>query len=105
MADYYSVLANAIARLPHSTPEARRQLYERTRQLLLTHLQNVHPALATADIERQLAAFDSAFAEIEVQFTIDAAVKTSPAGSDTTTPAARDETTSALPPPSPLQRI
>jgi hypothetical protein len=105
VADYYSFLANLIARLPRSTAGARRQLYERARQLLLTHLQNVHPALPTADIERQLAAFDSAFAEIEVEFTIDAALKTSPPGSGTASPEARDEITSAAPSTSPPQQI
>jgi len=105
MADYYSLLADAIARLPHSTPETRHQLYERTRQLLLTHLQNSRRPLTTADIEHQLAAFDSAFAEIEVQLAIDAALKTSPPHSGTNASPAGEETISAVPPVSPPQRF
>jgi heat shock protein HtpX len=105
VADYYSLLANAIDRLPHSTPDTRRQLYERARRVLLTHLQNAQPALAAADMERQLAAFDSAVAEIEVEFAIGAALKTSPPTPDTASPEARDGTTSAAPSVSPPQRI
>lgn len=103
MADYHSLLATEIARLPHSTPEARRQLYERMRQLLFAQLQNTRPPLSTADIERQLASFDSAAAQIEVELTVDAALKTSPTGSGAITPGARDETTSAVPSASPPQ--
>jgi heat shock protein HtpX len=105
MADYYSLLADAIARLPHSTPEMRRQLYQRTRQLLLTHLQNSRRPLTTADIEYQLSAFDRAFAEIEVQFAIDAALKTSPPHSGTNASPAAEETIPAVPPASPPQRF
>ncbi len=105
MADYYFLLADAIARLPHSTPETRRQLYQRTRQPLLTHLQDSRRPLTTADIEHQLAAFDSAFAEIEVQFAIDAALKTSPPHSGANAPAAREEIILAIPPASPPQRF
>lgn len=78
MADYHSLLVDAIVRLPESTPETRRQLYLRTRQLLLTHLQDSRRLIPPVEIERQLAAFDYAFAEIEIELSIDAALKPSP---------------------------
>ena len=103
MADYYSLLADAFARLPQSTPETRYRLYERTRQLLLTHLQNSRRALTAAEIEHQLAVFDSAFAQIETQFAIDAALRTSRSHSGANTPPVREESLSTVVPASPAE--
>ncbi|QAY94761.1 hypothetical protein CWB41_02570 [Methylovirgula ligni] len=65
MADYYPLLAKAVAGLPNSTPETRRAVYERARKALLGQLQSLQPPVPEADLRRESEALDAAVARIE----------------------------------------
>jgi len=52
MADYYPLIARAVAGLEKNTGENRRALYERARAALLTQLRSLTPALNESDITR-----------------------------------------------------
>ena len=67
MAEYYPLLAKAVAGLQNSTPETRRAVYERARKALLTQLQNLRPPVPAADIARETQALDMAMARIEAE--------------------------------------
>jgi hypothetical protein len=67
MADFYPVLARAVAALPVNTPETRRSIYERARGALLGQLQSLQPPLPEADIARQSDALTLAAARIEAE--------------------------------------
>ena len=45
MADYYSVMARAVSRLPSKTDEARHAIYERARTALREALRDYEPPL------------------------------------------------------------
>ena len=49
MADYYPLIARAVAGLDKNTGENRRALYERARGALVNQLRGVEPALEEAD--------------------------------------------------------
>lgn len=87
MADYYPLIARAIAGLdPGSPGEARRALYERARTALIAQLRNVQPPLTEAEITRERLALEEAVRRVEA----DAAKRARPdLRSDTTrTPSA-----------------
>lgn len=67
MADYYPLLARAVAALPDSTPETRRVIYERARKALIGQLRRVDPPVPEADIQRENDALDEAIARLEVE--------------------------------------
>jgi hypothetical protein len=67
MAEYYPLLAKAIAGLPNSTPETRRAVYERARKALLAQLQNLQPPLPETDVAHETQALDAAVARIEAE--------------------------------------
>jgi hypothetical protein len=69
MAEYYPLLAKAIAGLPNSTPDMRRAVYERARKALLTQLQSLQPPVPEADIARETEALDMAMARLEAELT------------------------------------
>ncbi len=75
MADYYSLLARAVAALPQSSRETRAAVFERARKALLTQLRAIQPPVAEADIAAEGRALDEAIARIEAE----AAAKASPA--------------------------
>lgn len=70
MADYYPLIAKAVAGLDKSTGETRRALYDRARTALLAQLRGVEPALSEPDITRERLALEEAIrkAEAEVAF-------------------------------------
>jgi hypothetical protein len=69
MADYYSLLAKAVANLPNkSMPSARRAIYERARKALIGQLRTLEPALAEADVKREETALDAAIQRLEALF-------------------------------------
>jgi len=58
MADYYPLIARAVAGLEKNTGENRRALYERARAALLTQLRSLTPALNESDITRERLALE-----------------------------------------------
>jgi len=67
MADYYPLVARAVAGLEKNTGEARRALYERARAALVAQLRASEPPLAEADITRERLALEEAIRRIETE--------------------------------------
>jgi hypothetical protein len=67
MADYYPLIAKAVAGLDKSTGEVRRALYERARTALVTQLRGVLPALSESDITRERLALEEAIRKVEAE--------------------------------------
>ena len=67
MADYYPLIAKAVAGLDKGTGEARRALYERARSALVTQLRGVSPALSESDITRERLALEEAIRKVEAE--------------------------------------
>ena len=67
MADYYPLIAKAVAGLDKSTGEARRFLYERARTALVAQLRGVVPALSESDITRERLALEEAIRKVEAE--------------------------------------
>lgn len=66
MADYYPLIARAIAGLDASaTGEARRALYERARTALIAQLRGVEPPLSESEITRERLALEEAVRKVE----------------------------------------
>ncbi|PZU92898.1 MAG: histidine kinase [Chelatococcus sp.] len=68
MADFYPILARAIAGLPDSTPETRNAIYDRARTALVAQLRGLDPPLGEAEIMRERLALDEAVARLEVEY-------------------------------------
>ncbi|WP_051953335.1 hypothetical protein [Methylocapsa aurea] len=68
MADYYPLLAKAVAGLPNSTPESRHAIYERARKALFGQLRNLDPPIPESDIEREGQALEAAVVQLEAEF-------------------------------------
>jgi hypothetical protein len=66
MADYYSVIARAVSRLPRKTDEARRAIYERARTALRETLGNFDPPLSETELANEEATLDAAICVVEV---------------------------------------
>src|ERR1700754_3388486 len=68
MADYYPLIARAIAGLDPSAPgEARRALYERARAALIAQLRSVQPPLSESEITRERLALEEAVRKVEAE--------------------------------------
>jgi hypothetical protein len=67
MADYYPLLAKAIAGLPDSADEARRAIYERARGALFGQLRKLEPPVPEEAIEREAQALEVAVARLETE--------------------------------------
>src|ERR1700753_2598277 len=66
MADYYPLIARAIAGLDPSAPgESRRALYERARSALIAQLRSVDPPLSESDITRERLSLEEAVRKVE----------------------------------------
>ena len=65
MADYYPLIARAVAGLDKNTGDARRVLYERARQALVAQLRGVTPALDESDVTRERLALEEAIRKVE----------------------------------------
>jgi hypothetical protein len=66
MADYYPLIARAIAGLDPSAPgESRRALYERARSALIAQLRSVQPALSESEITRERLSLEEAVRKVE----------------------------------------
>src|SRR5882672_653580 len=68
MADYYPLVAKAIAGLEKNTGEGRRALYERARTALVGQLRGMNdPALTEAEITRERLALEEAIRKVEAE--------------------------------------
>src|SRR5437016_7619585 len=68
MADYYPLVAKAIAGLEKNTGEGRRALYERARTALVGQLRSMtDPALTEAEITRERLALEEAIRKVEAE--------------------------------------
>jgi lipoprotein-anchoring transpeptidase ErfK/SrfK len=65
LTDYYSILSRAVASLDSNTGQARDQLFERARRMLLTQIQNDRARWTDAQAEAEVANFDAATDRIE----------------------------------------
>jgi formiminotetrahydrofolate cyclodeaminase len=63
MADYYSVIARAVSRLPSKTDEAKQAIYERARAALRKALRS---PFSEAELEAEQAALEFAISMVEV---------------------------------------
>src|SRR6516162_6221528 len=67
MADYYSLIARAVAVLEKNSGENRRALYERARAALLAQLRGLTPALDESDITRERLALEESIRKVEAE--------------------------------------
>ena len=66
MADYYPLIARAIAGLDPAAPgESRRALYERARAALIAQLRSVQPSLSESEITRERLSLEEAVRKVE----------------------------------------
>jgi hypothetical protein len=65
MADYYPLIARAVAGLKDNAGESRRSLYERARTALITQLRSIDPPLSESDITRERLALEEAVRKVE----------------------------------------
>src|ERR1700730_6835390 len=68
MADYYPLVAKAIAGLERNTGEGRRALYERARSALVAQLRGMSdPALTEAEITRERLSLEEAIGKVAAE--------------------------------------
>ncbi|MDI1266877.1 MAG: hypothetical protein PS018_26790 [bacterium] len=81
MADYYPLIARAIAGLDPSAPgESRRALYERARTALIAQLRSVEPPLSESEITRERLSLEEAVRKVESEAAQRARDASRPAG-------------------------
>ena len=68
MADFYPILARAVAGLPDTSAASRQAIYERARAALVAQLRSLDPPLGEAEIMRERLALDEAVARIEADY-------------------------------------
>jgi hypothetical protein len=69
MADYYPLIARAVAGLDQTaTGEQRRALYERARSALIAQLRGVQPPLSESDITRERLTLEEAIRKVEQEW-------------------------------------
>ncbi len=105
MAEYYPLLAKAVAGLPNATPEMRRAVYERARKALLGQLNSLDPPLAETDVARETEALDGAVARLEAELTaLNGHAAEKPQAAPPAMPAPKAPARAAPPPISPTSR-
>lgn len=68
MADYYSLVKKAVARLDPDAPiESRRALYERARVAQLANLRTISPPLSEPEITHEQLALEEALRRVEAE--------------------------------------
>jgi hypothetical protein len=67
MADYYPLIARAVAGLEKNTGDARRALYERARAALVAQLRSVNPPLSENDVTRERLALEESIRKVEAE--------------------------------------
>ncbi len=65
MADYYPLIARAVAGLDKNTGEARRALYERARSALVAQLRSTKPPMSESEITKERLALEEAIRRVE----------------------------------------
>src|SRR3979411_1431275 len=65
MADYYPLIARAVAALAKNTGDGSRTLYERARAALVAQLRGVTPALDESDVTRERLSLEEAIRKVE----------------------------------------
>lgn len=65
MADFYPVLARAVSQLPVDAPQARRDLYDHARAILIAQLRKLDPDVSPPEVMREQAALESAIRKVE----------------------------------------
>ena len=68
MADYYSVISQAVSGLPGNTYEARRALYDRARAALQETLRKHDPPLSEIALANEQSAFEAAIRKVETEW-------------------------------------
>lgn len=68
MADFYPILARAVAGLPDKSPPARQAVYDRARTALVAQLRSLDPPLGEAEIMRERLSLDEAMAKVEADY-------------------------------------
>ncbi len=103
MADFYPILARAVAGLPDTSAAARQAIYDRARAALVAQLRSLDPPLGEAEIMRERLSLDEAVARIEAdyddtppRFELEAPLEAGPALAEPLPPAA-----APAPPPAP----
>ena len=67
MADYYSIIANAVSALDWNTEDARQRLYERARAALIAEMRGADPPLNQSDILVARISLEEAIGEVEAE--------------------------------------
>jgi hypothetical protein len=65
MADYFPIVAQAVAGLPRNTGDARRALNERAREALVAQLRGVAPALDESQVAGERLSLEEAIRNVE----------------------------------------
>lgn len=98
MADYYPLIAKAVAALATNTPDARQGIYERARTALSRQLASIDPPPASDIVDRELGALEAVIRRVEQE----AAATTAPAAAPVA--ANVDPEEQAIPRPAPSNR-
>ncbi len=67
MADYYPILARAVSSLLNNNAQARRELYDRARAIVVEQLRRRDPGEVTGDTSRERAALEAAIRRMEAE--------------------------------------
>jgi Tfp pilus assembly protein PilE len=67
MADYYSVIARAVSRLPSKTDEARHAIYDRARTAVQESLRTHDPPLSPPELATERFALEAAISRVETE--------------------------------------
>jgi len=97
MADYYPLIARAVAGLDKNTGENRRALYERARSALVAQLRSVDPPLAETEVTRERLALEESIRKVEAEAARRARTEFAPPSSAPVPPAPRPPAGNAMP--------
>ena len=75
MADYYSLIARAVSRLPNKTDATRRAIYERARTALQERLRTLDPPISEAELATAQFDLETAIGRVEQDVAIETAVR------------------------------
>jgi hypothetical protein len=67
MADYYPILARAVSRLATNNPQARQEVYEHARTILVAQLRSQDPELSALNIMSERVALEGAILRVETE--------------------------------------